>query len=48
LDRREKLLIIVEGRNGAGRGSLIKRDRKYIECWVAHLPVSEIVFFSRL
>ena len=38
---REKPLIIVEGRNGAGRDRLIKRDRKYIERWV--LPASEIV-----
>ena len=70
MQRREKLLVIVEGRNGAGRDRLIKwvtkhmspwetrvvapfgkpsdRDRKYIERWVAHLPASAIVFFSRL
>ena len=40
---REKPLIIVEGRNGAGRDSLIERDCKHIECWVAHLPVSSSV-----
>ena len=45
---REKPLIIVEGRNGAGRNRPIKRDRKYIERWVAYLPVGGIVFFSRL
>ena len=48
MQRTEKLLVIVEGRNGAGRDRLIKWDRKYIERWVAHLPASAIVFFSRL
>ena len=40
MQRRKKLLVIVEGRNGAGRDRPIKRDRKYIERWV--LLASEI------
>ena len=44
----QKLVIIVEGRNGPGRERLIKRDGKYIERWVAYLPVGGIVLFSRL